>query len=205
MPKLRNASAILCLLVYFASAWGQADASEIRLIRVLDTDNFFDVGNIDGVVFPPRANSVLVLDQPVSGAGTLLLVPYNKLPGDPQTRSVEMPDPINITINDRGGKRVFLFEPEPNELHVTKVGGKDKQDEEKEQFMVVEYSVGIPLGIAVDPKYGTLFILDGVGPKIVRVDPGPNQKEYAGAAALQERRGRHTELVRSLYWKWLQK
>ncbi len=44
----------------------------------------------------------------------------------------------------------------------------------------------------MDPKTGTLFILDRVGPRIIRVDPTPNRKRYEGAAAEQE--GRISEL-----------
>ncbi len=196
MSKLRNASAILCSavlclavlcsLVYFANAWGQDDASEIRHIRVLETDYFFDVANLDGVVFPPRGNSLLVLDQPIPGAGTILLVPPGGLPGDPNTLSLEISDPINITIDDRA-KRMFLFERESSELVVIKLRGKPKI-KKKDRFMADEYGVEDPSGIAVDPKTGTLFILDGVGPKIVRVDPGPNRKNYHGAAAQEEGR-----------------
>ncbi len=190
LSKLRNASAILFLLVYFANAWGQGD--EIRRIRVLETDNFFDVGNLDAVVFPPRANSLLLLDQPAPGAATVLVVPNDGQPGDPKTLSVEISDPINITFEGRGGRsRVFLFEPESNELVLTKPSGNPKI-KRKDRFIADEYGVGDPRGIAVDPKHGTLFILDGVGPKIIRVDPGPNRKEYEGAAALQE--GRISEL-----------
>ena len=192
MSKLRNASAVLCSsvlcsLVYFANAWAQNDASEIRHIRVLDTDSFFDVVNLDGVVFPPRANSVLVLDQPIPGAGTILLVRKGRLPEDPGTLSLEISDSINITFDDRAN-RLFLFEPEPSELVVIKVRGQFKTD----VFMAEEYSVANPRGIAVDPKTGTLFILDLDGPKIVQVDPGPNRKNYDGAAALEE--GRISEL-----------
>ncbi len=186
MSKLCNASAILCLLVYFANAWGQADASEIRHIRVLETDNYFDVVNLDGVVFPPRAHSVLVLDQPAPGAGTILVVRRGGLPGDPDTLSQVISDPINITFDDRA-KRLFLFEPESSELVVIKVRGRVNNERIK-RFIVDEYSVGDPRGIAVNSKTGTLFILDGVGPKIVRVDPGPNRKEYGGTLALAEGR-----------------
>ncbi len=186
MSKLLYASAILCLLVYFANAWGQADASEIRFIRVLDTDNYFNVINLDGVVFPPRANSVLVLDQPAPGAGTILVVRRGGQPGDPDTLSQEISDPINITFDGRA-KRLFLFEPESSELVVIKVRNRVRNGRIR-RFQVPEYGVGDPSGIAVNPKTGTLFILDRVGPKIVRVDPGPNRKEYEGALALAEGR-----------------
>ncbi len=62
---------------------------------------------------------------------------------------------------------------------------KIKQDE---RFVANEYGVGDPSGIAVNPISGTLFLLDRVGPKIIRVDPGPNRKEYGGTLALAEGR-----------------
>ncbi len=186
LSKLRKTSASVCLLVYFANAWGQACASEIRHIRVLDTDNYFDVVNLDGVVFPPRANSVLVLDQPIPGAGTVILVPKGGLPGDPDTLSQEISDPINITFDERA-KRLFLFERESSELVVVKLHGQ-LNIKKIERFMADEYGVEDPSGMAVDTKTGTLFILDGVGPKIVQVDPGPTRKNYDGAAALEEGR-----------------
>lgn len=180
LSKLRNASAIFCcLLVYFASAWGQ----EIRHIRVLETDNFFDVVNLNGVVFPPRANSVLVLDQPAAGAGTLLLVRKGGLPGDPDTLPMPISDPINITFDGRA-RRVFLFEPAPSELVVISLRGQFKTD----RFAAEEYGVENPSGIAVDPRTGTLFILDSVGPKITRVVPPPGRKDYDGTTLQQEGR-----------------
>ncbi len=190
MSELRHASAILCcLLVYFANAWGQADASEIRHMRVLETDDYFDMVNIDGVVFPPRAHSVLVLDQPAPGAGTVIVVRRKGgLPGNPaDTLSPqEISDPINITFDGRA-QRLFFFEPESSELVVIKVRNRVRNGRIR-RFQVDEYGVGNPRGIAVNPKHGTLFILDLVGPTIVQVDPGPNRKNYDGAAALEEGR-----------------
>ena len=186
LSRLRSASAFLCLLVYFANAWGRGDAGEIRHVRVLETDDYFDVVNVDGVAFPPRANSVLVLDQPIPGAGTIILVPPGGQPGDPDALSLEISDPINITIDGRA-KRLFLFERESSELVVIKLRGKP-EIKEKDRFKADEYGVVDPSGIAVDPKTGTLFILDLLGPKIVQVDPGPNRKDYDGPAALEEGR-----------------
>jgi hypothetical protein len=191
-PKLRYACAFICALIYFANAWGQVDASEIRHIRVLDTNNFFDVIDHNAVVFPPRAHSLLVLDQPTPGAATIFVVPNGGQPGHPKTLSVEISDPINITYEDRGdGQRLFLFEPESSELVITKPS-RNPEIKEKDRFQTTEYGVVDPRGIAVDPKTGMLFILDVVGAKIVRVDAGPNRNSYEGAAAFSE--GRISEL-----------
>ena len=191
MSKLRNGSAILCALVYFASASAQNNACEIRHLRVLETDDFFNVVNLGGVVFPPRANSVLVLDQPISGAGTILLVPPGGLPGEPGTLSEEISDPINITYDGRAN-RMFLFErswcQDCSELVVIYLGDRLQSPNAIQRFAADEYGVDEPGGIAVDPETGTLFILDGLVPKIVEVVPTSNRKNYDGAAALAEGR-----------------
>ena len=191
LPKLRKASAIVCVLIYFANASALNNACEIRHVRVLETDDFFDVIDLDGVAFPPRANSVLVLDQPISGAATLLLVPPGGIPGAPDTLSEEISDPINITHDGRAN-RVFLFEPDSHELVVIYLGGRLRSPNPIQRFAADEYGVEDPSGIAVDPKTGTLFLLDRFGPKIVEVVPTSNRKNYDGATALAE--GRISEL-----------
>ena len=192
MSKLLNVSAILCsailcLLVYFANTWAQNGASQIRHVRVLETDDYFDAANLNGVVFPPRANSVLVLDQPIPDAGTIILVPPGRLPGDPEALSQVISDPINITFDSRAN-RLFLFERNSNELVAIYLRGGLLNPNAIQRFKADEFGVVDPSGIAVDPKTGTLFILDRFGPKIVQVDPGPDRKNYEGAAALEEGR-----------------
>ena len=148
--------------------------------------------NPNGVVFPPLAHSLLVLDHPTPGSATILVVPNAGQPGDPKTLSVEISDPINITFEDRGDRqRLFLFDPESSELVITRPSGKP-QIKETDRFQTAEYGVVDPSGIAVNPETGMLFILDTVGAKIVRVDAGPNRNRYEGAAALSE--GRISEL-----------
>jgi hypothetical protein len=192
MSKLLKAgaiicSAVLCSLVYSANAWAQNYASEIRYIRFLEMDDFFDVVNLDGMVFPPRTNSILVLDQPRPGAGTIILVPKGGRPGDRDSLSQEISDPINITFDDLAN-RLFLFERESKELVVIKLIDQLRSPNAIQRFKAEEVGVKDPSGMAVDPKTGTLFILDRFGPKIVQVDFGPNRENYEGAAALEEGR-----------------
>jgi hypothetical protein len=191
LSKLLSTSAILCSLVYFANAWGQTDVCGVRHVRFLEPDNFFVVVNPPGVVFPPRANSLLLLDQPILGAGTLFTGPKNGVPGDPETLTTELSDPINMTLDGRG-KQLFFFEHAASELTITKLRNKFKE-KKIDRFGTFDYGVQFPSGVAVDPKTGTLFILDGDGPKIIQVMPGGNnRKDYEGATALAE--GRISEL-----------
>lgn len=166
MSKLRNASAVVCLLIYFANAWGQ----EIHYIRDLETDDFFEVVNIDGVAYPPRANSVLALPN------TIYLVPKGKQPGDPETLSVQLSDSINMTFDGRAN-RLFLYEPASSELLVIYLRGQLKID----RFTFDGVGVVNPSGLTVDPKTGRLSIFDGL--TITQIDPTQGRKNYDVATA----------------------
>lgn len=184
LSRLLSTGAIIGLLAYFADALGQDVANEVRHVRVLETDDYFDVVNLEGVVFPPRANTVLVLDQPILDAATVVLVPPGGLPIDANTASVEISDPINITFDSRTG-HLFLFEPRSTDLVVIQLARSLVLGIQR--FKAPEFGVEDPRGIAVDPETGNLFLLDGVGPKIVQIDPGPSQS-YEGVMALSEGR-----------------
>jgi len=171
---------------YLGNTWAQASDHAIRHVRVLETDNFFDVVNLDGVVFPPHANTVLVLDQPRIDAATIVFIPQGGMPGDPENLSLEIADPINITFDSRGN-RLFFFERKSGDLLVTKLGRKALNAKAIEHFNSQALGLEWPNGMAVDPHTGTLFVLDRVGPMIVEIDPGPT-KNYDGAAALTEGR-----------------
>jgi hypothetical protein len=185
--NLRNVCVFLCALIYFANAWGQSDACEIRHVRVLETDDFHDVAKLNGVVFPPQKYSVLVLDQPTPGAGTVVLAPRGGLPGDPESLSLEISDPINITFDDRAN-RLFMFDDEFSELLVIYLHNRTLSSDAIKRFKTEAFGVVHASGIAVDPKTGTLFILDAVASKIVQVVPGKNRKSYEGSVALREGR-----------------
>jgi hypothetical protein len=192
MSKLLKTSSVMCLalfcsFVYCSDARAQNNAGEIRHIRVLDANYFFDVVPLNGIIFPPRASSVLVLDRPIPGAGTIVLVPKRGQPGDPDILSQEISDPINITFDSRA-RRLVMFEPKSSELVVLKCRSQLHGSNIIQRFKAGEFGVSKPNGIAVDPKTGTLYILDRIGPKIVQVDPGPNRKNYEGATALEEGR-----------------
>ena len=107
--------------------------------------------------------------------------------GDPGTLSLEISDPINITFDSRAN-RLFVFERESSELALINLRGRLRSPDTIQRFQAKEFGVAAPSGMAMDPETGTLFILDRVGPKIVQVDPGPNWKNYEGAAALREER-----------------
>ena len=179
----------LCRLQFYQRAAHQ-DIQDIEVLfedNYRETDDYFDVENLDGVVFPPRANSVLVLDQPILDAGTIIFVPPGRLPVDPDALSQEISDPINITFDGRAN-RLFFYERESSELVAIYLRGRLLSPNAIQRFQANEYGVVDPSGMTVDPKTGTLFFLDGFGPKIVRVDPGPDRKNYDGAAALEEGR-----------------
>lgn len=185
--NLGKAGVVVCALFCFANSSAQSSVCEIRHVRVLESDDFFDAVNLDGIVFPPRANSILILNQPISGAGTLLIVPPGGIPGGPDTVVEEVSDPINITYDSRAN-RMFIFEGASSELIVINLGGRLRSPNAIQRFAAFEYGVDDANGIAVDPKTGTLFLLDRFGPEIVEVIPTPNRKDYDGATALAEGR-----------------
>lgn len=180
------AAAIILSGGHLSNTWAQGSGENIRHVRVLETDDYFDVINLNGIVYPPHANTVLVLDQPRIDTATIVLIPEGGMPGDPGNLPLEIADPINITFDSRGN-RLFFFERESADLLVTELGRKAFDAEAIEHFNVQALGVERPNGIAVDPQTGTLFVLDRVGPKIVAMDPGPTQN-YGGAVALEEGR-----------------
>jgi hypothetical protein len=176
------ASAVLASLVLFDIASAQEDANGVRHLRNLETDSFFDVGNLEGVAFPPRASSIFVLDQPITGAATLHVVPKGGNPNAPENLAWEVSDSVNITFDGRA-RRIFLLERESNDLVVVYLRGGLQSPQTVQRFRSDAFGMEQPQGIAVDPKRGSLFILDGAGPKLIRVDPTPSRKDYDGTDA----------------------
>ena len=179
--------AILFVMIHSANAFGQNETPGIRLVRVIETDDFYNTANLMGIVYPPRANTLLVLDKskPAHEA-SLVFLPPDEYPSNAKAKILDVSDPINITIDNRRG-RLFFFDNKSNEIGVIKLHGRIPNLKTIERFDAREFDIWDPRGMAVDSNTGTVFVLDGSDSNIIRLgpeSPGSNPQ----TAALDESR-----------------
>lgn len=145
---------------------------ELYHIRTLETDDFFDGVNLNGIVFPPYADTLLTLNKSESGASVLEQITSVRNPGNPENRLWQMAEPLNITYDSDSGT-LLLFSKSAGNTFI------EKSDKNNQIFQTIErvnskkFGIEKPVGAAFDPRTGALFILDQIGPRIVRINPDP--------------------------------
>ena len=172
---------LLGLIAVFFSGWVPSACAQ-------QSNDAIVVGNIDtgplgypspaGLAFSNAAETFLVLETPstppASSSDIIVLSDIGELSGIVTiTSSVE--DPVNMTF-DNQGNRLLIFQPGSQELVEISADAFGVLDPgtltsiDASQFGLIN-----PQGMTVDPANGHLFMLDAVGPRIVRIEPDPSQ------------------------------
>lgn len=166
--------AILSLLVVQA-AWAQGGSDRVRLVRSIETSALGHPGPA-GLAFSPQADGFFVLSAPGEFQPPYSDIVYighrERFLGSARFGAA-LSSPIN-TAFDGKANRLLIYEPGHNEL-IAIAAGRDGFPEPAEVTRIDAGYFGIsdPRGMAVDPQSGHLFILDGFGARIVRVEPDP--------------------------------
>ncbi len=183
--------ALMVALIASSTAWAQdkaaglttgADQTRVSKVRTLENEDVLESQSLDdsvflaslgGVAFPPGAHTLLVLEDPPSSAATVVVLG----PTGDEPRTIELPiaDPINLAFAFQSthssllllaratGELIVISRPRARELApptITRVG-------------IAHLGVQDPRGLTIDSARGRLYLLDGAGPRIIRLDLGP--------------------------------
>jgi len=164
------------------TAWAQEGTAQ--LIRIFENDDFFSEEFFKGVnpnfssglAFPPGAHTLLLSEQPVGGGNVVLVAPPENERAEVSRTDIPTFDPINIAFDSvakgakgQGTYRIFLLDGN-GELVAIKTNASNVADPATvKRSDARPLSVSGPQGMTFDPSTDCLFILDGVGPSIVRL------------------------------------
>jgi hypothetical protein len=144
----------------------------LRLARSIELDDYFDSLELSGLPFPPRADTLLVLDPLVSRRGALEFFGRGGGQGYSPGRSIELPDTINLTFDVQadGSFRLLLLDPSLREfIRADALTGSAGAAELRRTY-ANPYDIGDPQGMTIDPASGKIFILDAAAHRIVVID-----------------------------------
>ncbi|MFN8454763.1 MAG: hypothetical protein U0401_08865 [Anaerolineae bacterium] len=166
---------VLFLLAGSSATLAQGRAAFVREVRALETDQAGLV-NPAGLAFSPRANAFHVMERRRKGQPTpanadlVKLTPFAD--GAGSARVVEaIKDAINVAF-DRKFNRLLIIQPSANRLiEVRERANGNLDPATRIRHDVRHFGLQDPQGMAIDPVSGNLFILDAVGPRLVRVEP----------------------------------
>jgi hypothetical protein len=180
-------------LAWNSASRAQAEPAHLRLVRVFDLD--FPMPHAAGLAFSPTAEAFLALansvdrQNPGETSRLTLVTPFEDFTGAEDLPAIS--SPINLAFDSKAD-RLLLFDLPNQELIAIEADPAGYLEASKvTRFAAQAYGVQNPQGMAVDPASGALYILNGSGSRITRIQPDPSAG-FDGAAALAE--GRITQI-----------
>ena len=172
-----KSTAVVALWVWIASFWQVSltwaeQSSDLSYVGTLEVDDYFEFEG-GGLPFPPGSKSLLILDEPRLDVATIVLLPHEAVLEDPGIGTLEVSDPVNIAFDSKATRsfRLLIVEPHTGELIGVREGLGDYTD--PDAIMRVDlggFDVQDPRGLTIDPGTKNLFMLDGVGPQLIRIE-----------------------------------
>jgi sugar lactone lactonase YvrE len=186
--RLSILSLVLALILPFLwipASSAQSNAAFIRQIRVLAGDK---TGLLSpaGLAFSSRANAFQVLEKQNSAADTNLvkLTPFADRAGSARI-SAAIKDPINVAFDNRVGRLLILHSSANQLLEVREDANGNLDPKTLTRYNVKDFGLQDPQGMTFDTAREVLYILDAVGPRLVRVEPGAHGSfEGAGVSII---------------------
>ncbi|MGH7495273.1 MAG: Calx-beta domain-containing protein [bacterium] len=184
--------ALLLNLTMPSTASAQKSASAyLRRVREIATRDF-GIPNPQGLTFSPSADALFVLaaantTSAAAGAPKLAMIDaLEDLAGSLDLASVPA-SPITMVFDNKL-KRLLFYDVPSKHLIAIQTNAKGQPDPAlMTRFEANELDLQNPVGMALDPNGGSLFILDQAPSQLVRIDPGP-QSSMDGADALKKTR-----------------
>jgi len=173
--KLSILSLVLALSLPFLHvprSAAQANAAFIRQIRTLESDQT-GLLHPAGLAFSTRANAFQVLQRPGASADTELikLTPFADRAGSARIAAA-IKDPINVAYDNQVGRLLILHSSDNQLLEVREDANGDLDPSTLTRHNIREFELQDPQGMDFDAVGGGLYVLDAVGPRIVRVQAG---------------------------------
>jgi hypothetical protein len=171
---------IILNLTLTTTAWSQDDKAYLRLVRTIET---IDLGipNPAGLTFSPEANAFLImpavkeLDVQSSFSNIHQISPVEKLISIVQIPA-DVTDPTNLSFDSKTGRLLMLQFPINKILEIGTSSTGYLDSVALTQFDTQKLGLQNPQGLAVDPTTGFLFILDSAKPRILQIEPDPDQR-----------------------------
>jgi hypothetical protein len=157
--------------VWLPAASAQEGLPFIWQVQVMQSDQT-GLSNPVGLAFSSRANAFQVAEGkgPSETTDLVKLTPFADRAGEARIAAA-MRNPINIAYDDQVG-RLLILRGNGNQLWEVREGLDGNLDPQTlTRHDVRDLNLQDPQGMTVDAN-GTLLILDAVGPRIVRVQPG---------------------------------
>ncbi len=163
----------LSLLWMFSSS-AQGSLATIRQLRAMQADET-GLQNPAGLTFSSRARAFHVLEKPGQSlpvvTEVIKLTPFGRRTGSTWI-AAQVENPINMAFDNKFHRLLILQFPGNQLLEVNENLDGNLDPTTLARFAASRFGLQNPQGLAVDPESGSLFILDAVGPRIVRVEPG---------------------------------
>ena len=151
----------------------------VREVRTLESDRI-DATSPMGLAFRSRGKSFYVVQSPpqvaTSETKIVRLKPFALRPNTDRVGSTKIAasvrDPINIAY-DELRNRLLLLRADGRRLFAMQTNADGSLDRTTlAHYDISRFGLGDPEGMAVDPATGTIFVLDGSGPRVFRLEPG---------------------------------
>ncbi|MEJ2353882.1 MAG: hypothetical protein P8Y03_29260, partial [Anaerolineales bacterium] len=147
----------------------------ISLVQAFEPDET-GLSNPAGLAFSARANAFQVVEAPGRGqfppaeTDLIQITPFADRAGSVRI-AAQVQDPVNMAFDNKAN-RLLIFQSPANIL----IEVSQDEDGNLDPAMLARhdargYGLEEPQGMSVDPASGSLFILDAVGPRILRVEP----------------------------------
>ena len=172
-PIISLGLAIILSLVWVLTGFAQSRAPVIMQLRVMESDKT-GFQSPTGLAFSAKNNAFYVIDGPGPGESpsatteVINISTFARREGSVSIAAL-MTDPINIAYDNKS-QRLFILQHPENQLLELRDGADGNPDS---QTLIPHdasfYGLQDPQGMTVDPASGDLFVLDAIGPRIIRI------------------------------------
>ncbi len=183
IDHLLSAPAIISLMLAISlsflwspAGFAQSGPGAIRRVRALEAKKT-GLQYPMGLAYSPSANAFEALEAPTAGQPTpattelTRLAYYGRRNGSLKI-AAKISDPINTAFDNKYHRLLILQFPENVVLAVQEGADGNLDPTTLVSYAATRFGLQNPQGMALDQSNGTLFILDTVGPRIVKVQPG---------------------------------
>jgi VCBS repeat-containing protein len=150
----------------------------IREVRALELDQA-GVQNPAGLAFSPGASVFHVMEAqgqgqpPTAETDIMTLTPLSDRVGAARITAA-IDDPINMVFDSQFNRLLIFQSPNNTLIEVQEGPGGNLDPKALIRYDAQHFGLQNPQGMTIDPLSGHLFILDAAGPRIVRIEPGPD-------------------------------
>src|SRR3989337_1733929 len=170
--------ALVLAFGWHAAGSAQVGVVHIRMVRTLEPDES-GPSNPAGLAFSAKTQAFHVVEargpgQPLPAVTDIVkLTPFAERVASARI-AAQVKDPINMAFDNRFNRLLILQSPDNRLVEVMEGPEGELDPKTLIRHDVRRFGLQNPQGMTIDPASGRIFILDTVGPRIVRVEPGPD-------------------------------